>query len=183
MPNPANHLGLLLVDFQDIFLQAIPNHKILLKRTQFALKAAELLGISVGVTEQLPEKLGVTTTDLSKFWNSKTPIFNKSTFSALEAEGISRWIESEQIDHLLIAGIESSICIYQTAVHALSLDLGVTILSDCISERRIEDRSSVLEQLLTMQAHVLPSETIFYSLLGNAEHSKFHEFTQLVKEA
>ena len=183
MPNPVNHLGLLLIDFQDIFLQAIPDHKILLKRTQFALKAAELLGLSIAVTEQQPGKLGVTASELSKLWHAKTPIFDKNTFSALEAEGISLWLENEQIDHLLIAGIESSICVYHTAVQALSSDLGVTILSDCISERRNEDRAPILKQLLTMQAHVLPSETIFYSLLGNSEHPKFREFTRLVKQA
>ena len=181
MSNPVNHLGLLLIDFQEKFLQVIPDQEILIKRTCFALKAAELMGISVGVTEQLPEKLGVTTTDLSKFWNNNTQIFEKNTFSALEAEGISRWLEAEQIDHLLLAGIESSICVYQTAVQALSEDLGVTILSDCISERRLEDRSPILEQLLTMQAHVLPCETVFYSLLGSTMHPKFREFTQLVK--
>ena len=84
---------------------------------------------------------------------------------------------------MLLAGIETSICIYQTALQALSANIGVTLLSDCISERRIEDRAPVLEQLLSMDAHVLPSETIFYSLLGSAEHPQFREFNKLVKEA
>ena len=60
-------------------------------------------------------------------------------------------------------------------------DIGVTLLSDCISERRPEDREPVLTQLLSMDAHVLPSETIFYSLVGSADHPKFREFTQIVK--
>jgi len=77
-------------------------------------------------------------------------------------------------------GVETSICIYQTAVQALSADIGVTILADCISERRAEDRQPVLQQLLSMDAHVLPSETIFYSLLGDATHPEFRGFNQLV---
>lgn len=183
MSDPANHLGLLLIDFQDVFLKAIPDSERLLKRTTFALKAAELLGVSVAATEQLPEKLGSTTEVLSQAWDPNTPVFDKSAFSAFEAEGLHRWIESNQIDHILIAGIETSICVYQSAIQALGADIGVTLLSDCISERRPEDRDSVLKQLLSMDAHVLPSETIFYSLLGSAEHPKFREFTQLVKEA
>ncbi len=181
MSDPTNHLGLLLIDFQDVFLQAMPDRERLLKRTTFALKAAELLGVSVAATEQLPEKLGSTTEALSKVWDANTPVFDKSAFSALEAEGLHRWIESNQIDHILIAGIETSICVYQTAIQALGEDIGVTLLSDCISERRPEDRAPVLEQLLAIDAHVLPSETIFYSLIGSAEHPKFREFTQLVK--
>lgn len=183
MSDPTNHLGLLLIDFQDIFLKAMPDRERLLQRTTFALKAAELLGVAVAATEQLPEKLGGTTEALTSIWDENTPIFDKSSFSAMEATGLHRWIEANQIDHLLIAGIETSICVYQTAIQALGEDTGVTLLSDCISERRAEDREPVLKQLLSMEAHVLPSETIFYSLLGSAEHPKFREFTQLVKDA
>lgn len=183
MSDPSNHLGLLLVDFQDVFLKTIPDRERLLQRTGFALQSAELLDVAVAATEQMPEKLGGTTESITTLWNPDTPVFDKSAFSALEADGLHRWIEANQIDHLLIAGIESSICVYQTAVQALSEDIGVTLLADCISERRNEDRESIIQQLLAMDAHVLPSETIFYSLLGSADHPKFREFTQLVKRA
>ena len=183
MSNPSEHLGLLLIDFQDVFLKEIPDRERLLKRSTFALKAAELLGVSIAVTEQIPEKLGATTEVIRSYWDVNTPVFDKSAFSAFDAEGLHQWIESNQIDHLLLAGIETSICIYQTALQALGADIGVTLLSDCISERRLEDRAPVLEQLLSMDAHILPSETIFYSLLGSAEHTQFREFNELVKEA
>lgn len=183
MYNPSKHLGLLLIDFQDVFLKEIPDRERLLKRSTFALKAAELLDISVAVTEQIPEKLGATTGALSGYWEVNTPVFGKSAFSAFDAEGLQRWIEIKQIDHLLLAGIETSICVYQTALQALGADIGVTLLSDCISERRLEDRAPVLEQLLSMDAHILPSETIFYSLIGSAEHPQFREFNELIKEA
>jgi nicotinamidase-related amidase len=183
MSDPTNHLGLLLIDFQDVFLKTIPDCEGLLRRTIFALKAAELLGVAVAATEQLPEKLGGTTDGLTSEWDENTPVFEKNTFSAMEAAGLHRWIEANQIDHILIAGIETSICVYQTAIQALGEDIGATLLSDCISERRSEDREPVLKQLLSMEAHVLPSETIFYSLLGSAEHPKFREFTKLVKQS
>jgi hypothetical protein len=182
MSNPANHLGLLLIDFQDVFLDALPDRERLLKRSCFAAEAAALLGCSIAMTEQMPQKLGNTTEALSRALPESTPIFEKSTFSAFEADGLSRWIESNQIDHILIAGIETSICVYQTAIQALGEDIGVTLLSDCISERRPEDREPVLKQLLSMEAHVLPSETIFYSLIGDAQHPDFKSFTQLVKD-
>ncbi|TVP78085.1 MAG: isochorismatase family protein [Puniceicoccaceae bacterium] len=181
MSDPTQHLGLLLIDLQDSFLKAIPERDSLLRRCSFALQAAELLGVAVAATEQLPAKLGSTTTALTSIWGPHTPVFEKSTFSALEADGLSRWIEANQIDHLLLAGIETPICVYQTALAALSQEIGITLLSDCIGERRSEDRPPVLRQLLAMEANVLPSETIFYSLLGNAEHPKFREFTTLVK--
>lgn len=181
MENPTAHLGLLVIDLQDTFLKAIPNADQLIARNCFAIKAAKLLGCAIAVTEQLPEKLGASNQTILDCLPKQTPIFDKTGFSAFDAEGLSRWIETNQIEHLLVAGIESTICIYQTAVHALSEDIGVTLLADCISERRPEDRASVFNQLLKMEAHVLPSETIFYSLLGSAEHPAFKEMTALVK--
>lgn len=183
MSAPIQHLGLLCIDLQDSFLKAIPERDALLRRCRFALDAAKLLGVSVAATEQLPEKLGATHADLSTAWPEHTPVFPKSAFSALEAEGLHRWIESNQIDHLLLIGIEVPICIYQTAVQALGEDLGVTLLSDCVGQRRSEDREAVFQQLLVMEAHILPAETIFYSLLGDAEHPNFRDYTKLVKAA
>ena len=181
MSDPINHLGLLVVDLQDVFLKTIPHAETLLKRCSFAIEAAQLLGCKVAVTEQLPDKLGGTNEQICSVLPQYTPSFEKSAFSALEAEGVTRWIETGQIDHLLLIGIETPICIYQTAVQALGNGTGVTLLSDCISERRPQDHAAVLTQLLSMDAHVLPSETIFYSLLGSATHSKFKDFTALVK--
>ncbi|HKK19171.1 MAG TPA: isochorismatase family protein [Opitutales bacterium] len=183
MSDPIQHLGLLCIDLQDAFLNVVPDKEPLLRRCRFAIEAAGLLGVSVAATEQLPEKLGPTSSELTKYWPENTPVFSKGAFSALEAEGLGRWIESHQIDHLLLIGIEVPICIYQTAVQALGEDLGVTLLSDCVGQRRSEDREAVFQQLLAMEAHVLPAETIFYSLLGSAEHPKFRDYTKLVKTA
>ena len=182
MTHPEKHLGLLLIDFQDAFLKVIPNREALLQRTCFAIEAANLLGCATLATEQLPEKLGNTTAAIKDVLPDHTPVLAKSAFSAMEADGLNDWIEENQLDHLLLLGIETTICIYQTAVHALGDDIGVTLLSDCIGERRPEDREPALRQLLAMDAHVLPSETVFYSLLGAAEHPHFRAFTQLVKK-
>ena len=182
MSDPISHLGILFIDLQDTFLKAIINQECLIKRSCFIAEAATLLGCSTAITEQLPEKLGVTNLAIADCLPEHTPTYSKSSFSALEAEGIDRWIEANQIDHLLLAGIETSVCVYQTAVQGLGQDIGVTLLADCIGERRPGDREPVLKQLLSMEAHVLPSETIFYSLLGSAEHPKFKAFTELVKK-
>lgn len=181
MSNPIQHLGLLCIDLQDPFLNSIPDSEQLIRRCAFAIEAAKLLGVHIAVTEQMPDKLSPTTDSLRERLPANTPVFGKSAFSGLEAEGVDRWIESNQIDHLLLIGIETPICIYQTAVQAMGEDLGVTLLADCVSQRRLADREPVFQQLLAMDAHVLPSETIFYSLMGAANHPDFRAFTQLVK--
>ena len=182
MTNPAHHLGLLLIDFQDGFLNVIPNRENLLKRTCFAIESAALLGCSMIATEQLPEKLGKTNADIMEALPDETLVLAKNSFSAMEAKGLNDWIEQSEIDHLLLLGLETPICIYQTAIQALGEGIGITLLADCIGERRLEDREPAIRQLLAMDAHVLPSETIFYSLIGDSAHHHFRAFTKLVKK-
>ncbi|PDH28817.1 MAG: isochorismatase [Puniceicoccaceae bacterium MED-G31] len=182
MINPTEHLGLLIIDLQSSLISKTDDEIELLNRCSFAIQAALLLQCKVAVTEQSPTKLGSICDELRRILPEEIPVFSKDSFSAMDSSGIKKWIGDNQIEHLLLIGLESSICIYQTAVAALGEDIGVTLLSDCIAERRIEDRQPVIQQLLSMDAHVLPSETIFYSLVGSAENPIFSEFTKLVKQ-
>ena len=181
MISPTKHLGLLIIDLQSSLISKTNDELKLLNRCSFAIQAALLLQCKIAITEQSANKLGNTCDELRSIMPEETPLFSKDSFSAMNCPGVKKWIKDNQIEHLLLIGLESSICIYQTAVQALSENIGVTLLSDCIGERRIEDRYPVIQQLLTMDAHVLPSETIFYSLIGSAEHPKFNEFIKLVK--
>ncbi|MFP4673041.1 MAG: isochorismatase family protein [Opitutales bacterium] len=180
-PEPVSRLGLLLIDLQDTFLRTIPGHEDLINRVSFAVSVASRLGCPVAATEQSPDKLGPINETLHSLLRDPERIFPKTGFSALSADGISEWIENHPIDHLLIAGIESPVCVYQTAVDAVSAGVGATVLSDCIGERRHCDRQPVLNQLLAMDVHILPAETIFYSLLGSSDHEAFRDYTRLVK--
>ena len=182
MSDPAQHLGLLIVDLQPSLLKKIPNAAALVSRVQFAVSAAEILGVQIACTEQAPKKLGATIPAVVEKVSGELPTFEKTAFSAFEAAGIERWIEANQIDHLLLAGVETPICIYQTAIAAMGKDIGVTLLSDCIGCRRPADAAPVIQQLLTIEAMVLPSETIFYSLAGDSAHRSFSALTQLSKE-
>lgn len=170
----------LVIDLQDCFLKAIPGRELLEKRTKFVLEACNLLGIKTYFTEQIPEKLGETNAQI-KSLAPDSPTFSKRTFSAWQITELQDLLTSDEISHLLIAGIETPICVYQTAIQARSDDMAVTLLSDCIGCRRQEDAGPVIQTLLNHQTLLLPSESVFYSILGDIDHPKFKAFTQLVK--
>ena len=181
MSDPVNHLALVLLDLQEPFLNAVHEPEALRRRTAFAAEAASLLGCHIAYTEQSPEKLGPTEDALARHLPESAARFPKSGFSAFRAEGFAEWLRANEIDHILLAGLETGICVYQTAVDAMGEETGVTLLADCVGQRRPADRDPVLRQLAAMGAHILPSETVFYSLLGGAEHPAFRDFTRLVK--
>ncbi len=172
---------LLCVDMQPKFVAAVFDGLAIRRRCEFAVAAAIGLGIPVGFTEQVPQKLGSTAPELLEL-APRAAVWPKNTFSALADEGIrDALMRQRDVQHILLCGIETPICVYQTAIAALADDMEVTVLSDAVGARRTDDARICLDALTRAGAHVLPSETVFYALLREVGHPYFRSFTQLVK--
>jgi nicotinamidase-related amidase len=181
MPDQPATPTLLCIDLQPAFLAAIPDRQRTHWRCSFALEAARGLGLPVVFTEQVPAKLGRTAADLLALVEHPVT-FGKDAFSALGDQAIAAHLKSAGSNHLLICGIETPVCVFQTARDALQSGYRVTVLSDCIGARRPDDAAAVLAQLRHDGCTVLPAETVFYSLLGDARHPFFRDYTKLVKK-
>lgn len=179
---PSPPLALLCIDVQPVFLKSLPQGgTALLQRCQFAVAAAAGLGVPVVFTEQVPQKLGPTAPELIACAPAGSLQAGKSTFSAFGDDAIREALETLAPEHLLICGLETSVCVYQTALDALASSYQVTLLSDAVGCRRPEDATPCLQALIRAGAHVLPSETVFYALLHTTSHPFFKSYTQLVK--
>jgi nicotinamidase-related amidase len=178
---PSSHPLLLCVDVQPVFVNAIANGAGLVQRCRFAIEAAQGLGLSVAFTEQVPQKLGGTSAELLALVDQPW-VWGKTTFSAFADDGIRDALRKHDVDHLLICGLETQICVYQTALEALDAQYQVTVLSDAVGARRKDDADVALEALRRAGVHVLPAETVFYTLLHDAKHPFFKSYTQLVKK-
>lgn len=180
-PSALDDTLLLCMDMQPAVIGAVANGAAILRRCEFAVAAAAGLGLPIGFTEQVPQKLGATAPSLLAL-GPRAPVWGKQAFSALgDAEIRKALLETRAVRHLLICGIETPICVYQTAVAALADEVLVTVLSDCVGARRADDAADCLNALARHGAHVLPSETVFYSLLRDTTHPYFRDFTRLVK--
>ena len=180
---PAAGIALLVVDVQPTFLKAMQDGEACLRRCLLAASAAKLLGVPVLFTEQVPAKLGPTHPDLLLAAGEGRAVFGKTAFSAFGAPGLVEAFGKLQVSQLLICGLEIPVCVYQTAMDALREGMGVTILSDAVTGRRSADGQACLEALRAAGAHVLPTETVFYAMVGDATHPQFRAYTELVKQA
>ncbi len=177
--------ALLAVDLQDTLLGMLPaaEAKALRARAGLAISAAAALGIPVVFTEQVPAKLGPTSPALRKLAPPDSLVFAKNTFSALSDHAVLDALRENQIEHLLLLGLETPICVYQSALGALAAGFQVTVLSDAIGARRADDAAACLAALRHAGVHVLPVETVLYALLHDAGHPAFRTLVGLVKAA
>jgi nicotinamidase-related amidase len=185
MPTPSPSIPddtlLLCVDMQPVFIGAIHEGVRVRRRCEFAIAAAVGMGMPVAFTEQVPQKLGGTAPELLEL-APQAPVWSKSTFSALADEIIrDHVLRQREVQHILLCGIETPVCVYQTAIAALAEGVHVTVLSDAVGARRPDDARVCLDALTRSEAHVLPSESVFYSLLRDVGHPFFREYTRLVK--
>jgi nicotinamidase-related amidase len=181
-PVPLARALLLVVDLQQPFLAAMPGAEALVRRTSLAIAAARGLTLPVVFTEQVPAKLGPTRPELLALAGPKPTVFAKDAFSAFDSESFAALLAEQEIEHVLLAGIETPICIYQTALDALGSDRQVTLLTDCLGGRRPEDCATALGYLARLGCHTLPTETVFYSILKTTKHPFFRDYTKLVKQ-
>ncbi len=180
--SPVPHLALLVVDVQPAFLKAMPDAEAFLRRCTLAVGAAKLLGIPVFFTEQVPAKLGGTHPDLLQTAGEGAVVIGKTAFSALAGEELGAALSDRGINNLLICGLEGPVCVYQTAVDALRLEMGVTLLSDAITARRSADQEMCFAMLRHHGVTILPVETVFYAMIRDAQAPLFKAFTEQVKQ-
>jgi nicotinamidase-related amidase len=172
---------LMCIDMQPKFIGAVAGGIRVRRRCEFAVAAAIGVGVPVAFTEQVPQKMGGTAPELIEL-APQASVWGKNTFSALADEGIrDAVLRQRDIQHVLLCGIETPVCVYQTAIAAFAAGLQVTILSDAVGARRNDDAQACLAALARAGVHVLPAETVFYSLLRDVSHPFFRNYTQLVK--
>ncbi len=152
----------------------------LVKSLVFALQAFQSIELPTLVTEQAPDKLGETISPIRDELRGGK-VIEKTTFSAFGCDLFCDYLSHHKVDHILLSGIETSICVYLTALDARARDVGVTVITDCIASRRDEDGKYALEELGRAGVHLLGIESVLYSIIGSSEHPKFREVSSLVR--
>lgn len=90
-------------------------------------------------------------------------------------------LESLNTESVVIFGMETHVCVYQTVKDLLQENYQVFLASDGIASRFAEDRSVALEQLRNWGAVISTSESIIFELLNDSKHEKFREMSSFLK--
>ena len=103
--------------------------------------------------EQYPKGLGPTDERIAQHLTDQQPI-EKITFSAYDTEQFVQALEQTGRKKILIAGIETHICVYQTAAHLLANGYEVEVLVDCVSSRTAGNREVGIQKMIQLGANI-----------------------------
>jgi nicotinamidase-related amidase len=169
----AGKSQLLLIDFQEKLLPAVCDDSKTTRNVRTLLKACETLQIPVKYTEHYPQGLGETVPEILEAMPVDKRRFEKVHFSCCDEPDFETFFRYAGRDHVILAGIESHICVLQTAADLLSKEYRVYVASDACSSRKNEHHDEAMQTLRALGALVAPTESIVYRLLRKAGTSAF----------
>ncbi len=176
---PENSM-LLVIDVQEKLVNALDKN-VIVKRVSNLVKSARLLSIPVVVTEQYPKGLGQTVTEVSSEFPENTPIFEKTSFNALEEEGVLDKIKSYNKKQIVICGIETHICVHQTAAALLREGFEVYVVKDACASRNKYEFKQGIELMQANGAKISCVEIVLFEWLKAAKNPCFKEIQALIK--
>lgn len=176
--NPAN-TALLVVDVQARLGAAMPadRYEALIKNVGNCLAVAESLDLPVIASEQYPKGLGPTDERLTL----PTAAHAKSAFSAWQDDGVRATLQASGRRQILVVGIETHICVYQTARDLVEAGFEVHVLADAVASRTEENRQIGLDLMRRAGAIVTSCETVLFDLLGKAGGPVFKQVSRLIR--
>lgn len=171
---------LVVVDVQEKLVRLVRDHEKLLKVLQRLIQGILILDVPVICTEQVPDKIGPTDAGLKELLKTSACISKKS-FSAWGSRKFCSLIKDHGRKNIILAGIETHVCVYQTARDLLASGYNLHVAADGVSSRTKIDNRIGLEKIKDCGGVLTSAETVLFELLGTAENKKFREILRLIK--
>jgi nicotinamidase-related amidase len=176
---PENSL-LVVVDVQGKLASLMIDKDNLYKNMGAVIDAANLLSIPVFYTEQAPEKIGATIPEITVHLKNARH-FTKKTFSCAAEEDFATALKSSKRKQIILIGIETHVCVYQTARDLLSKKHQVYPVADAIASRKPTDKHFGLNRMQQLGAQLVCVEMLLTELIQTSAHPKFKEILNLIR--
>lgn len=150
------------------------------KNIQRLIQGAQLLSIPLWVTEQYPEKLGETLPELQSLLPQDTPRTAKLSFSAWQEPALQA-SSLRLAPQVVLFGLETHICVLQTALDAREAGKQVLIVEDAVISRSDANRNNAIERLRDAGCVITNTESMLFEPLGGANHAQFKGISSLIR--
>jgi len=170
----------LIIDLQERVFPLIYEQEKLLKNILVLIKSIKILEIPILVTEQYVKGLGPTVHAIASTLQGIERI-EKSSFSCCDEPKVMLQLASSGKENVIIAGIESHVCVLQTVTDLLKNGFHPIVVEDCISSRKESDKRTAIQRMQQEGAIITTYESILFELLRYSGTEEFKAISRLVK--
>jgi nicotinamidase-related amidase len=171
---------LIVIDVQGKLAQLMYDKQALFKNIQVLIKSSKILDIPILWCQQCPDALGPTVTEIAEFLTDIEPV-NKASFSCCSDDTFNAKLQVINRRQILLCGIETHVCIYQTAADLLRKGYEVDVIADAVSSRTQENKQIAISRMADEGVRISCTEMALFELLKTANHPQFKKIAKLVK--
>lgn len=185
MRNPLllnrNETALLIIDIQERLLPAMADPDGVITNTGKLISACHILNVPIILTEQYPKGLGPTDSRLISLLGGGYSPFEKTTFSCCGDNAVNSAIKSVAAKQILLCGIETHVCVLQTALDFFQNGFKVHVAADAVSSRTGDNKTIALHRMAASGITVTCTESAIFELLERAGTPRFKEVSAIIK--
>ncbi|MDD1621733.1 MAG: hydrolase [Methylococcaceae bacterium] len=174
---------LVVVDIQGRLTSAMPEQDAaaMIANGIRLLEAAKILDVPVLLTEQYPEGLGPTATEILEHLPPEARVFEKTGFSCCAADGFNQALAASDRHQVILIGQEAHVCMLQTALELLHQGYQVYVVEDAACSRRAEHKFYALRRMRQQGASIVSYESVLFEWLKDAKHPGFKAISSLLR--
>jgi nicotinamidase-related amidase len=130
---------------------------------------------------QNPERLGATLPEIAELMPAGAHPVSKMSFSCCGSDDFMHAMKALRRSDVLLAGIETHICVLQTAMELIDQGFRVQAAADCVCSRTQGNNAVGIERMRSMGVQITSAETALFELLGSAAAPQFREIAKVIK--
>lgn len=178
--NPEN-VCLQIIDVQQSLMAKIKGADKVIETIALMINCAKILGMPIVANTQYKKGLGPYVAGLESLLEDISQI-DKTEFNAAANSETAMFLDGlpSEVDTIILVGVETHICIYQTAMGLLAKGLDVWVVTDAVSARNIDDHQVGLLRLQNMGVCLGSLEMLVYELLGKAGSPVFKKILPFI---
>jgi nicotinamidase-related amidase len=174
-----NSIGL-VIDIQERLVPAMEENEVLVENCKKLIEGLQILGVPMLVTQQYTKGLGETIEDVKALFPDFQYI-EKKDFSCYDEPVFAEKLALSGAKNVIICGIESHVCVLQTAVDLKVAGYTPVVVSDCVSSRSFDNLDLAAERFRHEGIMMTSFESILFELTRSAGAPGFKEISKLVK--
>jgi nicotinamidase-related amidase len=170
----------LVIDMQERLYPLIFENEKLTKNVTRLVEGLKIIGIPIFITEQYVKGLGPTIEPVASLLGSHSRI-EKMSFSCCDEPRVMEGIAVTGKENIIIAGIESHVCVLQTVIDFIRNGYHPVVVEDCVSSRNENDKKMAIVRMRQEGAIITTCESILFELLRYSGTEQFRGISRLVK--
>lgn len=174
--------ALVLIDVQEKLIPVMAQKEELILNLRILIQGAQILQIPIYWCEQYPQGLGPTIPELTELLDGISPI-SKTSFSACGDGNLLTLLKSSKRSQVMVCGIESHVCVFQTARDLHQEKYQVEVVLNATSSRSLLNKQAAAEKMTRMGIEITTVELALFDLLQSSKSPHFKSISHLVRSS